>query len=148
MVKDIIDSKIAEAMKNREMQRLDALRMIKATLVKAEKDGTVLTEATESKILQKMVKQSEDAIAQFKSGGRENLAEKESADLEVIKEFAPAEVSDADIEKLANTVCKNLVDSGETITMASMKKVMGIVAETYPTASGKIISQVVRTWCK
>ena len=148
MIKDTIDSMIAEAMKTRDKGKLDSLRMIKSTLVKAEKDGTVLTEATEGKIIQKMVKQTEDAIEQFKKAGREDLVAKESADLEVIKQFAPMEVSEDDIIATTVAVCKAYEENGAEVNMSAMKSIMSKVQETYPTASGKIISQVVRNWGK
>lgn len=148
MIVDKLDSMIAEAMKTREMAKLEALRMIKATLVKAKKDGIDLTEASEGKIIQKMVKQTEDAIEQFKKAGREDLVAKETTDLEVIKQFAPVEVNDNDIIAATIAACKAYEENGVEINMAAMKTIMSKVQETYPTASGKIISQVVRNWGK
>ena len=139
---------IADAMKTRNMGKLEALRMIKATLVKAHKDGTEMTEANEAKIIQKMVKQTEDAIAQFKAAGREDLAAKETADLEVIKEFAPEEVKDEEIIALATDICKEMENNGTVVNMSVMRPIIAKVQERFPTASGKIISQVVRNWGK
>lgn len=148
MIKDTIDSMIAEAMKNHEAERLETLRMIKSTLVKAEKDGVVLNEVSEGKIIQKMIKQTEDAIEQFKKAGRDELVKKESADLEVIKQFAPKEVSEEDVMAATILVCSKLEEEGQTINMSVMKQVMEKVQGIHPTASGKIISQVVRNWKK
>ena len=141
-----INLAIAQAMKDRNIARLESLRMIKSVLTKAEKDGTSLNEANVNKLLQKMVKQTEDAINQFEAGGRKDLADKEKHDLEVIKEFAPKEVSEEEIIEATKNACLNLEKDGETINMSVMKKVMGMVQEKFPTASGKIISQIVRNW--
>lgn len=148
MVKDNIDSMIAEAMKNHQSEKLETLRMIKSTLTKAEKDGVVLTEATEGKILQKMVKQTEDAIEQFKKAGREDLVAKETADLEIIKQFAPEEITDEAVMTATIMACQTYEDEGKIVNMAAMKTIMDMVHAVYPTASGKIISQVVRNWGK
>lgn len=143
-----IDNLIAETMKNREMEKLEALRMIKSTLTKAEKDGTELTDANIAKILLKMKKQSEDAISQFKSANRLDLVEKETNDLNVIMMFAPSEPSEKEIEDATKNICTELEANGTAINMAVMKTVMSKVQEKYPTASGKIISTVVRNWQK
>ena len=70
-----INRYIAEAMKKRETDRLGTLKLIKAELVKAEKDGIKLDDAKETKILLKMIEQRKDSIAQYLKGGREDLAE-------------------------------------------------------------------------
>ena len=143
-----IDSLIAEAMKSKDKVRLETLKLMKASLVKAQKDGTVLNEVSEGKIIQKMIKQSEDAIDQFKKGNRNDLAEEEAKQLEVIKEFAPAEVSDEESANCTKAICKSFEDDGNEVTMKSMKDIMAQVQSFYPTASGKIISEVVRNWKK
>lgn len=146
MIHTQLDSLIADAMKGHDAIRLNALRQIKTTLTKAAKDGIELTDATEAKLLQKMVKQSEDAISQFKDAHREDLASKELAELAIIKEFAPQEISEEKIVEATKTVCCKLQSEGKTISMALTKTVMEEVRKVYPTAEGKIISSVIRSW--
>lgn len=141
-----IDTLIAEAMKAKDKVRLETLKLIKATLVKAQKDGVVLDEVSEGKLIQKMIKQSEDAIDQFTKGKRNDLAEAEAAQLEVIKEFAPKEISEEEIIGCTKAICKELEEDGMEINMKAMKTIMAQVQQFYPTANGKIISEVVKNW--
>ena len=143
-----IDSLIAEAMKGKEKIRLETLKLIKTALVKAQKDGVVLSEATEGKLLQKMVKQSEDAIDQFRKGDRNDLAEEEEKQLNIIKEFAPAEISETELTDFVKGVCKKMEDEGKEISMKLMREIMAETQKVYPTANGKIISDVVKNWKK
>ena len=145
---DSIDSLIAEAMKSKDKVRLESLKLIKTNLVKAQKDGIALTEASEGKIIQKMIKQSEDSIDQFKKGNRNDLADEESAQLEIIKQFAPEEVSEEEIRNCTKAICKAFEEDGYEVNMKLMKDIMAQVQGFYPTAPGKIISEVVRNWKK
>lgn len=144
-----IDKLIADAMKKRKGSddpRLETLKMIKATLVKAEKDGTEINEISEGKILTKMVAQSKDAIEQFMKGGRKDLADKESAQLEVLEEFAPKVASEDDVRKLACQLCCEFKELNGLVSMKDMKIILAKVQETYPTANGKIVSEVVKNY--
>ena len=133
---------IAEAMKNKENDRVNVLRLIKAELVKKEKEGKELTEAIEGAVLMKMVSQREDSINQFKQANRLDLAENEQKELDIIKEYAPKQVSDEDIITETEKVIANM---GGTVTMKDMKNILAEVQKVYPTANGKIISQVVKS---
>ena len=137
-----LNSLIAEAMKNKENDRVNVLRLIKAELVKKEKEGKELTEAIEGAVLMKMVSQREDSINQFKQANRLDLAENEQKELDIIKEYAPKQVSDEDIITETEKVITNM---GGTVTMKDMKNILAEVQKVYPTANGKIISQVVKS---
>ena len=117
--------------------------MIKSEFVKKEKDGIVLTDVVESNILTKMVSQREDAIAQFKSANRTDLVESEALELEVLKSLAPKQATDEEI--IAET--ESIIESMETVSMKDMKNILAEVQKKYPTASGKIVSQVVKAHC-
>lgn len=146
MIYNDLDTLISEAVKSHDNASINCLRMIKSTLVKAEKDGIELNDVTEGKILQKMVKQSEDAISQFKAANRMDLAEKEEAELTVLKKFAPKEASEEDIINATKEVCSQLEKNGTIINMSVMRDVMSKVQAIIPNASGKIISNVVKSW--
>lgn len=141
-----IDRLIAEAMKNKDKVRLESLKLIKASLVKAQKDGINIDEVAEGKIIKKMIKQSEDAIEQFKNGNRNDLVEEESLQLEVFKEFAPVEVSEEEIKVYTNGICQEMNDNGIVVDMKKMRDIMVKVQTVYTSASGKIISEVVKNW--
>ena len=142
MIYTELNSLIAEAMKNKENDRVNVLRLIKAELVKKEKEGKELTEAIEGAVLMKMVSQREDSINQFKQANRLDLAENEQKELDIIKEYAPKQVSDEDIITETEKVITNM---GGTVTMKDMKNILAEVQKVYPTANGKIISQVVKS---
>ena len=137
-----LNSLIAEAMKNKDNDRVSVLRLIKTELVKKEKEGKELTEAIESAVLTKMVSQREDSINQFKQANRMDLVENEQKELDIIKEFAPKQVSDEDIIAETEKVIANM---GGAVTMKDMKNILAEVQKVYPTANGKIISQVVKS---
>lgn len=137
-----LNSLIAEAMKNKDNDRVSVLRLIKTELVKKEKEGKELTEAIEGAVLMKMVSQREDSINQFKQANRMDLVENEEKELNIIKEFAPKQVSDEDIITETEKVIANM---GGTVTMKDMKNILVEVQKVYPTANGKIISQVVKS---
>jgi uncharacterized protein YqeY len=142
-----INKYIAEAMKKRERERLDTLKLIKAELVKAEKDGITLDDAKETKILIKMVEQRKDSISQYIKGGRNDLAEAEQKEIDVINEFIPEQPTDEDIEKYTNDAITHYIeqnDSDYLISMKDMKAILSMVQEKYPMANGKIVSKVLK----
>lgn len=143
MLSTRIDNLISESLKNQDHNRLSVLRLIKAELVKKEKDGVKLDEKSEGMILQKMISQREDSIKQYNSAGRKDLVESETIELNIIKEYAPKQVSDDEIKNKAREVINDLSKSKQ-ITMKNTKEIISIVQETYPTANGKIISQVIK----
>ena len=75
MISSKLNELIAYAMKNHENEKLTVLRLIKSEFTKAEKDGVVLNDVSETKILLKMASQREDSIKQYLDGGRIDLAE-------------------------------------------------------------------------
>lgn len=144
MLYNQLNSLIAEAMKNKENDRVAVLRLIKAELLKKEKEGKPLDETIEASVLMKMVSQREDSINQFKQANRMDLAENEQKELDIIKEFAPKQVSDKDITIETEKVIANM---GGTVTMKDMKNILAEVQKVYPTANGKLISQIVKSHC-
>lgn len=143
MIYNQLNSLIAEAMKNKDNDRVNVLRLIKSELVKKEKEGKELNEQIETNVLMKMVSQREDSIAQFTKANRMDLVENETKELNIIKEFAPKQVSDEDI--IAET--EKVISVMGTVTMKDMKNILAEVQKVYPTANGKIISQVVKSHC-
>ena len=144
MLYNQLNSLIAEAMKNKENDRVAVLRLIKAELLKKEKEGKPLDETIEASVLMKMVSQREDSINQFKQANRMDLAENEQKELDIIKEFAPKQVSDEDITIETEKVIANM---GGAVTMKDMKNILAEVQKVYPTANGKLISQIVKSHC-
>lgn len=142
-----INKYIAEAMKAKDREKLSTLKLIKAELVKAEKDGITLDDAKEAKILMKMVDQRKESISQYIKGGRNDLAEAEQKEIDVIKEYIPEQPTDEEIEVYTNDAINNyVIEKGDDyqVSMKDMKSILSIVQEKYPMANGKIVSNVLK----
>lgn len=145
MISDKIDGMIASAMKERNKDLLEALKLIKCEFVKEEKNGVKLDDITESKILLKMVSQREDSIKQYLDGGRSDLAENEKKELDVINTFLPKQPTDEEIEDYTRktiTAYSLTRDNSQPLSMRDMKPILTLVQSEYPTANGKIVSKV------
>lgn len=130
---------IKEAMKSGDKTRLGVFRSIKTVFMefRTAKDAKPLDDAAEIKLLRKMIAQREDAAAEYVRGGREDLAEKELLEAEIIKEYLPAEITRETIEAAAR----------EIIDVKEMKMMGGYIKklkEKFPTADGRLISEVVK----
>lgn len=139
-----IDHMIASATKEHKNKEKDVLRLIKNEFVKYEKSGKTLTDVEEVKILLKMVAQRKDSIEQYTKGGREDLANAEKEELEIIQNYIPAQPTDEDIASYTQEVIDGMKSSGEEISMKVMKTVLSKVQEKYPSANGKVVSQIVK----
>lgn len=144
-MKDQLNSLIAEAMKQGQTTKLAVLRAIKTTFTNFEKEGKTLTEADEVKLLLKMQSQREDSIEQYKAANRMELVEQETAELEILRSYIPEQPTDDDIAKLATYTCDKLIAENGGLSMKDMKQVLSIVQGRYPTASGKVVSQIVKS---
>ena len=134
---------ITEAMKARDSVRLSALRMVKAALMNGEvAKGRALEEPEAQQVLSSLIKQRRDSIEQFKSGGRADLVDKETAELAILERYAPPAASTEDIERavdaaIAETGASTAKDMGRV-----MKAVMGALAGK--SADGKVVNELVR----
>ncbi len=122
-----IKSDIKDAMRNKDTAKRDTLRNIQAVVKQIEVDERrEVTDADMEAILMKYAKQREDAITQFKEAGRNDLVEKEEAELIVVKSYLPEPMSD---EELENTLKEIIASTGAT-SMKDMGKVMGLAKST------------------
>ncbi len=138
-----ITTALKEAMKAKDQVALESLRAIKSEILLAQTSGAdaALTEADEIKLLQKLVKQRKDAAAIFVEQGRNDLAEPELAQAAVIEQFLPAQLSEAEVE----SVIQSIITEGNYTGMASMGQVMGLAnAKLAGSADGKTISTIVK----
>ncbi|MGI9551164.1 MAG: GatB/YqeY domain-containing protein [Aurantibacter sp.] len=132
------------AMKAKDTVALESLRAIKSALLLAntESGAGELSETDEIKLVQKLVKQRKDSAAIFAEQGRQDLAEPELAQVAVIEQFLPEQLSEEEIEK----VVINTIEAAGASGMQDMGKVMGMVSkELAGQADGKTISTIVRT---
>ncbi|MFZ5655421.1 MAG: GatB/YqeY domain-containing protein [Pseudomonadota bacterium] len=105
MVQPNLKQRLAEAVKTamraRERARVDALRLIQAEIQRIEIDERIVADDTRVlAVLDRMTKQRRDAIAQYQAAGRAELAAREQAEIDVIAEFLPEPLSDAEIDAL------------------------------------------------
>lgn len=126
-LKTTLTEAMKTAMRNKDKQRLETIRLIQATIKQVEVDqgkrDTGLNDTEVLAILDKMVKQRRDAMAQFTAGNRPDLAEKEAAEIEVIQEFLPQALTDSEIEAL---IAQAMAEVGDT-SVAAMGKIMAII---------------------
>ena len=130
-------------MKARDSARLSALRMVKAALMNGEvAKGRALEEAEAQQVLSSLIKQRRDSIEQFKSGGRADLVEKESAELAILERYAPPAASAEEIERAVDAA---IAETGAT-TAKDMGRVMkGVMsALAGKSADGKVVNELVR----
>ena len=138
-----INNDIKEAMKAKDKEKLFALRAVKSALLLAatEKGNQEISEDAEVKILQKLVKQRLDSAQIYKEQGREDMAQEELFQAEVIKEYLPEQLSEDEIRKIVGEI---IAETGAS-SMKDMGKVMGVATKKMQgKADGKLISTVVK----
>ena len=139
-----ISEDIKEAMKARDKVRLMTLRNIKKVFLEAKTApgaNDTLEDAAAMKILQKLAKQGKETAATYIQAGRQDLAEEELAQSEVIESYLPQPLSAEDIERAVKEI---IAQTGAT-SMKEMGKVMGIASKQLAgKAEGGIISQIVK----
>ena len=117
---DRIQKDMVDAMKAKQPVRLDALRMIKTALKKQEIDSMkALEEGAEMQVLNTLVKQRRDSIDMFRKGNREELAQKEEAELKIVESYLPAAPTDEEVDA---AIAAAIAETG-----ATQAKQMGLV---------------------
>jgi len=140
---DDLSAAIADAMRRQDQTRLVALRMLKAALVNREIDrGRALDDGESRQVVGTLVKQRKDSIEQFMKGGRQDLADKEAAEILVLEAYLPASadpaaVEQAVIEAIAETGATSSKEMGR-VMKAAMAKLAG------QSVDGKAVSDLVR----
>lgn len=133
-----------EAMRSKDTLALEALRAIKSELLLAQTatgSKEEISEADEIKILQRLVKMRKDSAEIFTTQNRPDLAEPELAQIAVIEQFLPAQLSEAEVEAIVSKIIAETGAAG----IASMGKVMGLAsAQIGGQAEGKTISAIVK----
>ena len=134
---------IVSAMKAKDQTKLTALRMLKSALTnKGIEKGRALESAEELAVLSMLVKQRRDSIEQFTKGGRQDLADKEQAEIAILDAYLPASASD---EEIAAAVAAAIAETGATGAKdmgKAMKAAMAGLAGK--TVDGKKVSEAVK----
>jgi uncharacterized protein YqeY len=137
-----IETELKEAMKERDAPRRDALRLILSALRAAEKEiQRPLHEDEELQVLQRERKRRLEAIDAYRSAGREEQAEREEDELDVLEDFMPEPLSDEELEAIVDDA---IAENGAT----SMRDLGRVMADVMPQiagrADGSAVSQIVR----
>ena len=141
-LKQRITDDMKSAMKAKDKQALKAVRMIIGAIKQKEIDERIeLDDAQVLTVIQKMVKQRKDSITQFTEGGRTDLVEVEEAEMVIINNYMPEQLSD---DEVASTVDKAIADSGAD-SMKDMGKLMGMLkGQLDGKADMGVVSQLIK----
>ena len=120
----------------------DTLRLFMAEVQRFEIDNKEkVDDAKAVQIINKMIKQRNDSISQFKNGGRDDLADKEQSEVDVLSKYKPEQLSEEDVA----VIVKKAIAEVNASSMADMGKVMGILKSTLAgTADMGMVSNVVK----
>ena len=139
-----ITEALKEAMKNKDEARKRTIRAIKSQILLMQTDGSGLeiTPEREMKMLQTMVKQREDSLTSYETGGRQDLAEIEREEIVILKEFLPQQMGEAELEEVIKSIIAEVGAQGPK----DMGKVMGEATKRrVGKADGKLISNKVKS---
>ena len=140
---ETIVSDLTASMKAQEALRTSTLRMVKAALMNRQiEKGGALDDDEVLKLLRSLVKQRRDSVEQYEKAGRQELADKEKAEIDIIEAYLPQSASQEEIE---NAVTTTIAETGAA-SMKDMGKVMKAVqaALTGRNADGRMISEIVK----
>ncbi len=143
MIIDQVNGAIGEAMKAHDPARVGALRLLKTALVnRSIEKGRALEEAEERQVVASLVKQRKEAAEQYAQASRQDLADRELAEVPILEAYLPARVDEATIEAavdraIAETGAKSAKDMGRV-----MKAVMALLAGQ--TVDGRAVNDLVR----
>jgi uncharacterized protein len=137
------------AMKQRAVDRLSTLRMVKAALKNKEIDQrSPVTDAQAVQVLTTLIKQRKDSIEQFTKGNRPELAEKEAAEIVVIEEYMPKAAGDEELRQLVTSTVADLRAQGAPLGPKDMgsviKAVQGKIQVSGLRADGRLVSEMVK----
>lgn len=140
---DRIQTDMVQAMKAKDESRLSVLRMMKSALQKQQIDSMKpLNEASELQVMNTLLKQRREAADLFRKGGREELAEKEEAEIGVVEQYLPSGPTPAEIEEAVSAA---IAETG-----ATSQKQMGVVMKAAQAklagkrVDGKALSEMVK----
>ncbi len=146
-LKDKITEEIKAAMKAKDKVRLETVRSIKKVILEEEVNARAagkesLTEAQEMDILARLAKQRRDSIEQYTQVGRQELADQEAAELAILEEYLPKQLSD---DEIAQVIDEIIVQVGAS-SAKDMGKVMGpAMQQLKGKADGKKVQEMVKT---
>jgi uncharacterized protein YqeY len=144
-ISDQVQKDMVEAMRNREELRLSCLRMVKAALKNKEIEKRApLEEGEAQQVLSTLIKQRRDSVEQFQKGGRQELADKEAAEIKLIEAYLPQAMG---AEEIASVVKATIAEMGSPTLKDMgnvMKAAMAKLQATGARVEGKTVSEIVK----
>lgn len=138
---DKINEDIKAAMLAKEKEKLEAIRAIKSALLLAQTSGEAVSEETEIKLLQKLVKQRRESAEIYKTQNREDLLKAEIFQAEIIEAYLPKQMSKDEVKSVIAAIIK---ETGVT-NVKEMGKIMGVASKQLAgKADNKTISEVIK----
>jgi uncharacterized protein YqeY len=138
-----IHEDMVSAMKQRSVDRLSTLRMVKSALKNKEIDQrSPVTDAQALQVLTTLIKQRRDSIEQFTKGNRPELAEKEAAEIVVIEEYMPKAAGDDELRQLVTSTLTELRSQG---TQPGPKDMGAVIQANGLRADGRVVSDMVKS---
>jgi uncharacterized protein YqeY len=123
-LKERITDDMKAAMRAGEKERLGVIRMITSAIKQREVDERImLDDAQVLSVLEKMIKQRKESLVQFQAGNRQDLVDKESAEIALLQSYMPSQLSDGEVDAL---IADAIAAAGAT-SIKEMGKVMGII---------------------
>jgi len=139
-----INEELKASIKKGDKLRMETLRSIRATIIEFNKSGIdrEMNQDDEIKILKSASKKRKDAIEMYEKGGRPDLAEKEKQEMEIISEFLPKQLSQAEIAIVVSAIIEDLNASG----LKDIGKVMASAMQQLKgKADGSLVQQIVKS---
>jgi uncharacterized protein len=144
-ISEQIQKDMVEAMRGRQELRLSTLRMVKAALKNKEIDKRApLDEKEAQQILATLIKQRRDSIEQFQKGGRQELADKEAAEIKLIEAYLPKAMGDEEIAAAVKAVIAEMGSPTIKEMGTVMKNVMAKLQAGGARVEGKTVSEMVK----
>ena len=144
-ISEQVQKDMVEAMRSRDELRLSTLRMVKAALKNKEVEKRApLDDKEAQQVLGTLIKQRRDSIEQFTKGGRQELADKEAAEIKLIETYLPKAMGE---DQIAETVKATIAEMGSPTMKdmgAVMKNVMAKLQATGARVDGKVVSELVK----
>ncbi|MCU7494968.1 MAG: GatB/YqeY domain-containing protein [Ignavibacteria bacterium] len=141
-LKDKINEDLKSAMKSGDKLRLETIRSIRALILEFEKSGTgkTLNEEEELKMLSSAVKKRRDSVEQYRAAKRDDLADKEEAEMKIIMEYMPKQLTEEEV----TGIVKKLATEAGASSKADFPKLMPLaMKELKGKADGKLVKSIV-----
>ena len=143
-IKERLQEDLKQAMKSKDKFRSSTISLAKSAILLVEKtDGIKLEDEQVIEILAKEVKQRNEAILEFQKGNRQDLVDSAKAEIEILKEYLPQQLSEEEIKKI-------VIDVADNLGASSMKDMGKVMAEVRPKivgrADGRLVSSIVKNY--